>query len=47
MDLIYVVQDRDNWKALVNTVMNLGSHKGLICMMLRGEHLPTGLKPIP
>jgi hypothetical protein len=29
MDLIDLSQDRDQWKALVNTVMNLGSRKML------------------
>jgi hypothetical protein len=29
VDLIHLVQDRDQWWAVVNTVMNLGFHKRL------------------
>jgi hypothetical protein len=29
MDWIYLAQERDQWRPLVNTIMNLGFHKTL------------------
>jgi len=31
MDWIYVAQDRDRWRALVNAVMDLGFPRGIYC----------------